>query len=71
MGINALENFAKISYILYVLSLSEGVFGQKSWKLTNQALLKLFMHMKTHFSSIYLLQLVFVTFFSTTLILSP
>ena len=71
MGINALENFAKISYILYVLSLSKGVFGQKSWKLINQALLKLFMHMKTHFSSIYLLQLVFVTFFSTTLILSP
>ena len=30
----ALQNFAKILYILYVFSLSKGFFGQKSRKLT-------------------------------------
>ena len=33
-----MEKFAKIPYILYVFSLSEGFFGQKSWKLTEHYL---------------------------------
>ena len=46
-----MEKFAKIPYILYVFSLSEGFFWPKILKI-NRALFKLFMHMKTHFSSI-------------------